>query len=107
MLRVLWTRMVGSVCHLLEYHRLTHISGAKAVYVLGRREASLKEVAETAVNKNIIPIQCDVTSKSDLKAAAARIQQEQGFVNFLLANSGIVRRTIYLAIHRLGFVDPC
>lgn len=65
-------------------------NGAKAVYIIGRREESLKKAAAQGVNGSIIPIQGDVTSKDSLQAAADRIQKEQGFINVLFANSGII-----------------
>lgn len=37
---------------------------------------------------NIHPVQADVTSKEDLARAAKQIEQAQGFVNVVIANSG-------------------
>lgn len=65
-------------------------NGAKAVYIIGRREESLKKAAAQGVNGSIIPIQGDVTSKDSLQAAADQIQKEHGFINVLFANSGII-----------------
>ena len=36
-----------------------------------------------------MPVQCDVTDKQSLVAAAQRIKDEAGFVNVVIANSGI------------------
>ncbi|KAL2069980.1 hypothetical protein VTL71DRAFT_14660 [Oculimacula yallundae] len=69
-------------------------NGAKAVYIIGRREESLKKAAAQGVNGSIIPIQGDVTSKDSLQAAADRVQKEQGFINVLFANSGIIGPSI-------------
>lgn len=37
----------------------------------------------------MVPIKCDATSKDDLAAAASKVQKEVGFVNAVIANSGI------------------
>ena len=67
--------------------RALDANGAK-VYIVGRREETLKKAAATGVNGNIIPIQGDVTDKSSLLTIADRIRKEQGYVNFLFANAG-------------------
>ena len=63
-------------------------NGAK-VYIIGRRLESLQKVAKEAVHGNIIPIQGDVTSKADLLRAVDTIAAADGFINVLVANSGI------------------
>ncbi|KAI8715841.1 hypothetical protein NCS52_01092700 [Fusarium sp. LHS14.1] len=64
-------------------------NGAKKVYIIGRR----KEVLESAVKEigldNVIPVQCDVTNRDNLKAAAEFIESDVGYINLLVANSGI------------------
>ncbi|KAF7541412.1 hypothetical protein G7054_g596 [Neopestalotiopsis clavispora] len=70
--------------------RALDANGAKAVYIVGRREETLKEAAKTAVNGNIIPIVGDVTDKESLLKVAEQVRQEQGFVNVLFANAGVV-----------------
>lgn len=69
--------------------RALDANGAKAVYIVGRRESSLKQAAATGTNGNIIPIVGDVTSKESLQNVVDQIQKEQGFINLLFANSGI------------------
>lgn len=64
-------------------------NGAKAVYIVGRREGSLKEAASQAVNGKIIPIVGDVSNKVSLIAVAEQVRKEQGYVNVLFANAGI------------------
>ncbi|KAK0659428.1 hypothetical protein QBC41DRAFT_262423 [Cercophora samala] len=64
-------------------------NGASKVYLLGRR----KEVLETAALTNpsvLIPLQCDVTSESSLQAAVDTITEQSGFINLLVANSGVL-----------------
>lgn len=65
------------------------VNGAKAVYVLGRREDRLLSAASSAKNGSTIPIVCDVTSQDSLKAAAERVRTEHGYVNAVLANAGV------------------
>ena len=69
--------------------RALALNGASKVYILGRRLEKLQEAAKTSRHGNIIPLQCDVTSKDALAKAAAQVQQEVGFLNLLIANSGI------------------
>jgi NAD(P)-dependent dehydrogenase (short-subunit alcohol dehydrogenase family) len=63
-------------------------NGAAKVYILGRR----LEILETAAleHASIVPLQCDVTSKTDLQAAVNRITADIGYVNLVIANSGII-----------------
>ncbi|KAI0017829.1 hypothetical protein F4780DRAFT_570753 [Xylariomycetidae sp. FL0641] len=69
--------------------RALDANGAKAVYIVGRRESTLNEAAKTATNGNIIPVVGDVTDKASLSAVADRARKEHGFVNFLFANAGV------------------
>lgn len=62
-------------------------NGAERVYALGRRLDVLEECAAFKPG-TISPIQCDITSKSDLKRCADRVQQEVGYLNVLVCNSG-------------------
>ncbi|CAO2657947.1 Nn.00g072070.m01.CDS01 [Neocucurbitaria sp. VM-36] len=61
--------------------------GASKVYILGRRKEKLDSV--TAEHKGLIPIQCDITSKSSLQSAVDYITRDSGHINLLVANSGI------------------
>lgn len=63
-------------------------NGAKVVYIVGRREESLREVAKGG--RNIIPIVGDVTSKESLEKVAEQVRKEQGYVNLLFANAGVL-----------------
>ena len=64
-------------------------NGAKAVYIVGRRENTLKEAAATGVNGNIIAIVGNVSDKESLSAVADQVRKEQGYVNLLFANAGV------------------
>ncbi|KAE8421487.1 hypothetical protein BDV36DRAFT_280573 [Aspergillus pseudocaelatus] len=64
-------------------------NGAKKVYILGRRKPILEQVAAELDKNIVIPIQCDVTDQSALKAAVAHIEADTGYINLLIANSGI------------------
>ncbi|KAJ9662446.1 hypothetical protein H2198_001335 [Neophaeococcomyces mojaviensis] len=69
--------------------RALDANGAKAVYIVGRREETLKQAAKTAVNGTIIPLVGDVTDKDSLQKIAEHVRREQGFINLLFANAGI------------------
>ncbi|KAH8722600.1 hypothetical protein GQ44DRAFT_686763 [Phaeosphaeriaceae sp. PMI808] len=64
------------------------------VYILGRRQDVLDNAASTSKHGNIYTIQIDVTSKSDLGAAAKHIEQKSGYVNLVIANAGISGPTL-------------
>ena len=61
--------------------------GAAKVFLLGRRLAVLEEVAKE--HPSFVAVQCDVTSKDSLQAAVDKVTSEAGFVNLLVANSGV------------------
>ncbi|KAI2617478.1 NAD(P)-binding protein [Hypoxylon sp. NC1633] len=65
-------------------------NGAAKVFILGRRENKLKEVAAAAKNKTLIPIVCDCSKKESLQAAAAQIEKQTPFINLLVANAGVL-----------------
>ncbi|KAL2438747.1 Short-chain dehydrogenase/reductase PhomF [Exophiala dermatitidis] len=64
-------------------------NGAKRVYILGRR----KQILDDAVNKigldSVVPLVCDVTDRENLRSAVAFIEKDVGYINLLVANSGI------------------
>lgn len=62
-------------------------NGAAKVYIVGRRREVLDAAAASA-GPNVIPLQCDVTSKDSLKAAAEFIEKDSGYLNLLVCNSG-------------------
>jgi NAD(P)-dependent dehydrogenase (short-subunit alcohol dehydrogenase family) len=64
-------------------------NGAKRVYILGRRLNALHETASTHP-EIIIPIVADVTDPTSLTAAADRIREETGYLDFLVAGAGMV-----------------
>jgi NAD(P)-dependent dehydrogenase (short-subunit alcohol dehydrogenase family) len=70
--------------------RALDANGAKAVYIVGRREETLQAAAKTAVNGTIKPIVGDVTDKASLTKIADKVRQEQGYINLLFANAGVV-----------------
>jgi len=63
-------------------------NGAK-VYIIGRRLEVLQKAAKEAKHNNIIPIPGDVTKKSDLQNAVDIITKSTGYLNVLIANTGI------------------
>ncbi|KAL2179583.1 uncharacterized protein P884DRAFT_239057 [Thermothelomyces heterothallicus CBS 202.75] len=72
----------------LTMARALAVNGAKRVYLLGRRLDVLKTAAQEhpAV---FVPIQCDVTSHASLQSAVDRVASETGYINLLVANSGV------------------
>ena len=69
--------------------RALDANGAKAVYIVGRREDTLNAAAKTAVNGTIKPIVGDATDKASLQKVAERVRREQGYINLLFANAGV------------------
>ena len=67
-------------------HSLASADASK-VYILGRRKDKLSTAASQ--RENIIPLQCDITSKASLQAVVDFITQDTGYINLLVANSGI------------------
>lgn len=65
------------------------LNGANRVYILGRRMDKLEAATSQSPHGNIIPLQCDVTSKDQLAAAASKVESECGLLNLLVCNSGI------------------
>jgi len=64
------------------------------VYIVGRRLEILQKAAEQAKHRKIIPLQGDVTKKEDLERIVAHIEKEVGYLNVLIANSGITGPSI-------------
>ena len=65
------------------------LNGAAKVYIVGRRKEVLEAAAKESPHNNIVPIKGDVTSKESLSSIAEQIQKEVGYLNVLIANSGI------------------
>ena len=64
-------------------------NGAAKVYIIGRRKEMLDAAAAQAQHGNIVPIVGDVSSKDSLKAVAAQIKADVGYLNLLVPNSGV------------------
>lgn len=66
-------------------------NGASKIFVLGRREESLRETAAQAQAPGcpVIPVKCDITSKEALDAAYEAISAQTTHVDILFANSGV------------------
>lgn len=66
-------------------------AGAANVYVAGRRadvlDAAVKSIG--AAEGVVVPVVCDVTSQENLKSFVSRVEEEAGFLNLLICNSGI------------------
>ncbi|EDU40579.1 short chain dehydrogenase/reductase [Pyrenophora tritici-repentis Pt-1C-BFP] len=66
------------------------LNGARRVYIIGRRESILRSAAESIDPNVVIPIQGDVTKIEDLEEISATITQQEGSINLLIANAGIM-----------------
>ncbi|KAI1638840.1 short-chain dehydrogenase/reductase [Biscogniauxia mediterranea] len=64
------------------------------VYIIGRRKEVLEKAASTAKHGNIRIIQGDVTNKLHLERAVSQIKSDVGYVNVVVANSGITGPTL-------------
>ncbi|KAI7772976.1 hypothetical protein LA080_012719 [Diaporthe eres] len=64
------------------------VNGARKVYILGRRADVIKQAAAKYPDV-MVPIVCDVISKESLQSAVDQISKETGYINLLVANSGI------------------
>ncbi|KAL7892954.1 hypothetical protein HDV63DRAFT_413532 [Trichoderma sp. SZMC 28014] len=81
--------------HIYDYHsgigrmitRALAANGAYRVYIIGRRIRVLEQTA-TEFPDVVKALECDVTSKESLQAAADIIHKEVGYINLLWCNSG-------------------
>ncbi|KAF2034817.1 WD40 repeat-like protein [Setomelanomma holmii] len=74
-------------------------NGAAQVYILGRRLNVLQDAIKTLESSPSAPkssgsvltaISCDVTDLDSVKAAAAQIEKEVGYVDVLINNAGVI-----------------
>ena len=65
------------------------LNGAHKVYIVGRRKEVLESAAKESPHGNIIPLVGDVTSKESLQAVVQKVREDTGYINVLIANSGI------------------
>ncbi|KAF7157258.1 hypothetical protein CNMCM5623_001381 [Aspergillus felis] len=63
-------------------------NGAK-VYIIGRRLEVLQAAAKQAKFNNIHPLQCSITSHTELQSAVDQISAQDGYINLLINNAGI------------------
>lgn len=70
--------------------RALALNGAHKVYIIGRRKEALEKTVKSVTTSNIIPLVGDVTSKEALASIVSTITKEVGYINLLVANSGIL-----------------
>ncbi|KAH8816110.1 hypothetical protein F5884DRAFT_208751 [Xylogone sp. PMI_703] len=70
--------------------RALALNGAHKVYIIGRRKHILEEAAASVSTKNIIPLPGDVMSQEDIDMIVDIIKRETGYINVLIANSGVL-----------------
>lgn len=66
------------------------LNGAHKVYIVGRRKEVLEAAAKESPHGNIIPLVGDVTSKDSLRSVVMHIEKDTGYINVIIANSGIL-----------------
>lgn len=64
-------------------------NGASKVFIIGRRENSLNETANSVPGGTIVPLIGDVTSKDSLQQCVDKVKAQVDAVDVLVANSGI------------------
>ncbi|KAF7861783.1 hypothetical protein EAF04_007666 [Stromatinia cepivora] len=69
--------------------RALALNGAAKVYIIGRRKEPLEAAAASIDTGNVIPIVGDVTDKDVVASIVSRIESEVGYINLLVANSGM------------------
>lgn len=69
--------------------RALAVNGASKVFIIGRREDSLKETAASVPGDNIVTVVGDVTSKESLQKAVEIVKTQTDAIDVLVANSGI------------------
>jgi NAD(P)-dependent dehydrogenase (short-subunit alcohol dehydrogenase family) len=69
------------------------LNGAHKVYIIGRRQDVLQKAAESVATGSVIPLVGDVTSKESLLSLVQTIEKDVGYINVLIANSGIIGPT--------------
>lgn len=69
-------------------------NGASKVFIIGRRLERLEEVAAHAVNRSVVPIQGDMSSKASLSECVAKVEAQTPFVNCVIANHGAQGPTV-------------
>ncbi|ESZ95595.1 hypothetical protein SBOR_3991 [Sclerotinia borealis F-4128] len=69
--------------------RALALNGAEKVYIIGRRKEVLEAAASSVETGNIIPLVGDVTDKDVVSSLVSQIESEVGYINVLIANSGI------------------
>ena len=64
-------------------------NGATKVFIIGRRENSLKETAGSIPGSTIVPLVGDVTSKESLQKCFDQVKAQVDSIDVLVANSGV------------------
>lgn len=63
-------------------------NGAFKVFIIGRREDTLKQTASSVGGEVIVPVVGDVTSKDSLRRCVDQVKQLVGSIDVLVANAG-------------------
>lgn len=64
---------------------------AKRVYIIGRRKQKLEDaVGEIGRHGVVVPLVGDITNQESLKSMAQFVEKEEGYINLLIPNAGIM-----------------
>lgn len=84
----------------LTMARALALNGARKVYLLGRRESILSTAAKEFPSV-FVPVPCDVTSHASLQSAVDLVASDAGgYINLLIANSGVTGPTLPYGVPR-------
>lgn len=66
-------------------------TGAKTVYILGRRLQVLQDAAKKADPSGdvVVPVQCDVADQASVTEVVKRIEKDVGYIDVLINNAGV------------------
>jgi NAD(P)-dependent dehydrogenase (short-subunit alcohol dehydrogenase family) len=75
----------------LAFASALYRTGAKKVYILGRRKDVLASAAKSidSSEKVVVPVQADVADVDSIKSVAQQVEKEVGYIDVLINNAGI------------------
>src|ERR1700750_1166638 len=67
------------------------------VFIVGRRQSELDK-AKAAIGRNVTEIQADVANLDDLGRLYARVKDEKGGLDIVVASAGLVERKLTMDV---------
>lgn len=65
-------------------------NGARKIYIIGRRVDVLESAARSTNPDIVVPLPGDITSLGSLLSMSEQVKAEEGFVNLVVANAGVM-----------------